>query len=254
MPPPLVGMGQSWGGYAIVPLESYLAGGAGQATKYSTSATKRMAKRRDKWKSIEEARQLFAKNPYFAAFDKEVFERVMKHDFRTLPDGSVELTTPKAQEVATMVRLNPSPESEGHDFESRKDFDGSAEQYAIPGFYRPEPAAIMKRLREITPPVLFLWGSESAHFLVEYRAFLEKNTGIGIGANGGMKNGGVTSVVVKGSNHPMPLEQPQATAEAMVPWIRIQIEKWNKEMDVSLKGKFYTKEVNPLWLKEMSKI
>jgi pimeloyl-ACP methyl ester carboxylesterase len=268
MPPPLIGIGQSWGGYpivqaalyhprlftAIVPLEPYLAGGRGDADNFSSAVTILMAHRRDHWNSLAEARSKLLANPYFAAFDKEVFERVMKHDFRHLPDGSVELVTPKAQEVATMVRLIPPKASDdGADYESRRE-SRDEKLEALTGFYRPEPGKTEQTVAELLPPTLYVWGQNSSLKETNLRQFLMKKTGTAPGANGGEREGMVESAVVPGATHPMPLERPRETAETMVPWIQKQIQRWDKDVEESMKGTVWTRKVNPRWLEAMSKI
>jgi pimeloyl-ACP methyl ester carboxylesterase len=268
MPPPLIAMGQSWGGYpivhaslshprlftAIVPLEPYLAGGAGKGSNFTQGVTILMAKRRDRWRSMTEVRRIFENNPYFAAFDRDVFERVMENDFRALEDGSVTLITPKAQEVATMVRKKPSPGENGSALESSKEYHGYLEQQAISGFYRAEPSTAAARIKDLVPAVLYVYGSASQYMFLGLRTLLIEQTGIAPGANGGVKGGKVAFVVVPGSGHPMPLEKPQETAEVMVPWIRDQIKRWDQELKEVSSGPFWSKQVDPTWLTALSKI
>jgi pimeloyl-ACP methyl ester carboxylesterase len=220
MPPPIVGMGQSWGGYpimqtalfhprlftAVVALEPFLSIGGAPVTMQGTTALL-MAKRRDRWSSREAARQALLKTPYYAAFDSDVFDRVMRYDLRDVPTETVPgqsqnsehppvtLTTPKAMEVATMIRPNPA----NHD-DPTSEFDPNVDQSMIPGFHRVEPSLIQRRLGFIRPQTLYVFATES---IVDksgsYLEFLMQNTGTGRGGNGGRAKGAVASAIVKGA-------------------------------------------------------
>jgi pimeloyl-ACP methyl ester carboxylesterase len=270
MPPPLIAMGQSWGGYpivqaalyhprlftAIVPLEPFIGSGGGRTpANFTYGVTFLMAHRRDKWPSLDTVRKSFLKNPYFAKFDKDVFEKVMENDFRHHPDGGVELITPKMQEVTTMIRKIPSVHSTtGADVESQKEYLGLNNQLAIPGFYRAEPGLIGLEIRKLSCAVLYMFGSESVHMFEGLRVSLLKETGTAPGASGGVKTGMVDSAIVSGSGHPMPLEKPRETAEAMVPWLNRRIRNWGEEVDRVESGEMWTKEVDPRWLKAIPRI
>jgi pimeloyl-ACP methyl ester carboxylesterase len=163
--PPIICIGQSWGGYpavsaallhprlfaAVVALEPLLitASLSPDQPGFPWTTAKLMARRRDTWKSKEEARTRLLAGAYFQAFDKDVFDKVMETDLRRTGNGEeVTLVTPKAQEVLTMMRLEES--------EKRRawtDMTGRLDQLIGPGFYRAEPAEVAKRLGAVRPAV-----------------------------------------------------------------------------------------------------
>lgn len=266
MPPPIIGIGQSWGGYpitraalihprlftAIIGIEPYLIAGEKEDSGFAAGASLGMIRKKENWNSLEEARSSILKNSYFAAFDRNVFEKVMQHDFRTTADGQVTLVTPKAQELATMVRIKPEA---GITSESASEYTNAVEQTVARGFYRLEPAVISHEICNLRPAALYVFGSIS---LVGQglRRYVMENTGIGPLGNGGRKSNMVSDVVVEGASHPIPLEMPKEAAQAMVPWLQEQIKRWDEQLEVYSRPTeyFWTSEVNPKWKKMMLKL
>lgn len=64
-------------------------------------------KRRDVWKSREEAKQSFSKNRFFAKFDPRCLDGYVQHGLTERADGKFTLAIPKKNEVA-IFRTNPS--------------------------------------------------------------------------------------------------------------------------------------------------
>ncbi|KAF2670598.1 alpha/beta-hydrolase [Microthyrium microscopicum] len=278
MPPPLVAIGQSYGGYpivqaalihprlftALVALEPMLVGGSSDAFSFAGITTRAMARRRDTWISREEARKALLKNPYYAAFDPAVFEKVMKHDLRDVSSSSsavvsgqtpVTLTTPKMMEVTSMMRIIPSTDDK-RPCAKDPDDEGEGAAHILPGFYRTEPDIIQHRLGNVRPSVLYVFAENSTipdH--VGYQKWLIERTGTGRGGSGGPAAGMVEGAWVKDSGHPMPLEKPKETAKAMTPWLNRQLELWQHDLTEDSKDtRFWTKEINPLWLFKLSKM
>jgi hypothetical protein len=51
------------------------------------------------------------------------------------------------------------------------------------------------------------------------------------------------------------LEKPKETAEAMVPWLKKQIERWYEEhLHENGHKEFWTNKINPKWLETFSKL
>jgi pimeloyl-ACP methyl ester carboxylesterase len=268
MPPPIIAVGQSWGGYpvlqaallhprlfaGVIALEPWVGNGSLQHSFAGDAATN-MARRRDRWASRAEAAKTLRATPYFAAFDADVFARVVRHDLR--PDGPaagasgpVTLVTPKAMEVATMMRAVPSPgDPEGGEFA------GADEQLVLPGFYRTEPVRMLDALRNLRPPALFVFGTESPVGRSMLRPFLLETVGTGEFGNGGREKGLVADAWVPGAGHPMPLEKPKETADAMAPWILQQVKRWEEQSACSRElGEFWVEKLNPEWVKAISKL
>jgi hypothetical protein len=150
--------------------------------------------RRDLWPSRDEARAKFQSSSFYQAWDPLVLDKWVEYGLRDLPTklypisedtmhgkSAVTLTTPKAQELFTFLRSSyidersglprGVPEEEMH----RDDIDDFP-------FYRPEPPQIFRRLPELKPAVLYLFGSDSD--LSSPKARREKlvMTGTGVGA------------------------------------------------------------------------
>lgn len=204
---------------AVVALEPLLTAGEGKNNFNGITALS-MAKRRDRWTSRQDARIALLKTRYYAAFDPEVFNRVVEHDLRDVPvegvfsqcpksqNPPVTLTTPKAMEVATMIRSNPKDSSSDYN-ELVSDYDGNIDQFILPGFYRAEPTLIQQRLGSIKPQVLYVFATESpVDTKGSYLNYLVKHTGIKRGGNGGKTKNAVASVMVYGAfSYPLLLHQ-----------------------------------------------
>jgi pimeloyl-ACP methyl ester carboxylesterase len=240
---------------AVVALEPFLVPGgsegqiAGVGLGFVDLATHAMARRRDVWGSREEARTAMLRIPYFAAFDKDVFELVVKHDLRPTGRGDeVTLVTPKAMEVATMMRMVDKEKGR-----LWSDYTGDKSLQILKAFYRSEPFHIARKLPEVRPPVLYVFATESVVRLHGYPEWLLDRTGTGEMGSGGVKKDKVNLVWIKGAGHPMPLEKPRETAEAMVPWIKKQIQRWVEESEMDA-GEFNVTKINPTWMEKLEKL
>jgi pimeloyl-ACP methyl ester carboxylesterase len=262
----IIAIGQSWGGYipvaaallhprlfaAVVAMEPFLAasGMVIDPRGMAGNTMRTMAKKRTHWASREEARSLLRRNAYFRRFDGDVFERVMEMDLRRTGNGEeVEFVTPKAMEVATMVRLIDGETGRGW-----SDFTGDRPEVVMSGFYRSEPHYIMERLADVRPPVLYVFGTDSIVAAKPFPEFLVENTGIGQLGSGGPKKGMVDVVYVEGADHPLPFEKPGGTAKAVVPWIQKHIQRWIEDGETKAKEPFYVTTINPAWLKKLEKL
>lgn len=269
MPPPIIGMGQSWGGYVpvscallhprlfagVVALEPFLAAlepslviEGGKRLGFAAITAKAMAKKKDTWKSRTEARTALLRSPYFARFDKDVFEQVIKYDLKlTGNGGEVTLTTPKAMEAMMMMRMQDREKGRRW-----SDWGGKAERQIAPGFYRSEPDIIKHRLKDVRPPVLYVFASESIVGSA-YADWLVERTGTGEMGSGGAKKGKVELVWVEGSDHPMPLEKPKETAKAIVPWVQKLVKSWLEEAQEDRRP-FWVSKVDPEYMKKLQKL
>ena len=277
MPPPIYGIGQSWGCNNIILLshfhqrllagmvliEPYLGTGRGhqaygtdRPTKHSQHRISLLARRRDTWTSREEAAAKLRATPYYAAFDARVFERVVKYDLRDMPTQqhphAVTLTTPKAQEVYLFSR--PDPPFPG--YEAAPDYKTRPEDtISVPGFYRGEAKHLKRIMPQLLPPILFLWGTESDIGNSAYPQTVIDQTGIGDEGNGGVASGQVQSKYVKGAYHAIHLEKPAKVAEEIGDWLKNGLENWRKERKKrEQQPPFNPSVLNPLWLQKLSKL
>ncbi|KAL8695852.1 MAG: hypothetical protein Q9201_007934 [Fulgogasparrea decipioides] len=281
MPPPIVGIGQSWGCVtlsmlavwhprlfsAIVSIEPMF--GLAYTPDLEEKPRAKMAikravsllvNRRETWPSREAAMEHLLANPYYGAFDPRVFERVIKYDLRDVPSKSedksssqaVTLTTPKTMETYTIIRPDPplSGFPEAPDYKTR-----TSQDVIVPGFYRGERTYFTHQLQYLLPPILYLWGTLSGYANTDYSNYILRQTGIGLGGSGGVASGKVCEAFVEGAHHPIPLEKPAAAAKVIAPWLREQIRTWEEEAERRSKEPlFATKTFHPEWVARISKL
>ena len=255
MPAPLVAIGQSWGTVTIAGLSlmhprlfaamvfleptfatnplirrKYRANGKADRSHRGVA----MAKRQDIWPSLATARERLRANPYYGAFDARVFERVMKYDLRPASAercaeigslDAVTLVTPKAMEVATMMR--PDPPLDGYpeepDFHNRP---GDIDTTIVQGFYRGEVVKMYEDLPCILPSTLLVWAGKSLAG-TGYAQDITSRIGTGYGGNGGVMTGRVKSVDIPDIGHPLPLEKPGVVAEVVAEWLQHESVTWS---------------------------
>ncbi|KAL4867104.1 hypothetical protein BDV12DRAFT_198586 [Aspergillus spectabilis] len=146
--------------------------------------------------------------------------------------AGVTLTTTKAQELAFFLRPsymnersgfpegNPKADMHPNDARLQTRIGGKD----IP-FYRPEPANLFRRLPEVKPPVLYLFGDKSDLSSFDARWEKMSKTGIGLGGSGGVPRGLVQEVVLL-CGHMVPMELVRESAEASAEFIHKRVRKW----------------------------
>ncbi|KAF2089266.1 alpha/beta-hydrolase [Saccharata proteae CBS 121410] len=281
MPPPIVGIGQSWGCVTIamaavmhprvfagvVFLEPTFAGKGDEEVRGDVRNHRagRMMQRKEGFANREEARRKMRANGYYGRFDPDVFEKVVEFDLRDVdgedegneelqanikrarnelkkrnerpenPGPPVTLTTPKSQEVYTLLR--PNPPLPGHPSIPPDNLTPTAPESIIPGFYRPEVTTIQSWIPYILPPTLLLWGCDSdVSHEHAYHSWLLEELGAGRGGNGGVKAGKVEEKWVEGAGHSLPLEKPKETAAAAAMWLEGRMEEWEGERVAMMEG------------------
>ncbi|KAL8721981.1 MAG: hypothetical protein Q9225_001456 [Loekoesia sp. 1 TL-2023] len=278
MPPPVVGIGQSWGAItvsmlavwhprlfsAIVSIEP-MVGRYYRPDLPEDHETKMQAKRtasllinrKDIWSSRGAASKHLLSNPYYSPFDPRVFERVIKHDLRDIPSESessplVTLTTPKTMEAYTILRADPPLTNfpEAADYKTK-----TARNIIVPGFYRGERSQYLESLQYLLPPILYVWGTLSEYANTDYSNDILQRTGTGLGGNGGVASGNVTETLVEGAHHAVPQENPAAAAKAIVPWLRKQFLTWEEAAQRrKYEAPFADKEFHPEWIERISQL
>ncbi|ERF74898.1 hypothetical protein EPUS_08950 [Endocarpon pusillum Z07020] len=194
--------------------------------------------RRDIWASRDEAAKSFKKSKFYAAWDSRVLERWLQYGLRDLPtilypdltegDQRVTLKTTKHQEVFTFTRPNFEGFERGH-FDRKRHIDMEPEIAVNLKFVRPEPLDIFRRLPNLRPSVLYIFGGDSDMSTAERRKAKMDVTGVGVGGSGGAKAGKVQEVVLPGIGHLVAMEAVGQCAESAAQWIDAELKIWNAD-------------------------
>lgn len=262
MPPPIIGIGHSLGGALLTVLSTWHprlftgliltepAYGPRKGVRWPTNhkmyPAVLVSKRRDTWPSPEEACKAFAKSPLFRSYDPRVIDKVVEHDLVDIssldetaraslgnvdPGRSVTLTTPKS--ITTSIWAHPRPKLAGFPANPGDDIPDEHVN-PIPGVGRPEAPVTWNALPFVWPPVLLVWGTESALY-GEKRKFSRRNIadviGTGHGGSGGLAKGQITEATIVGASHHVPFERPTDLAKAAATWSGMIQGAWLKRME-----------------------
>jgi hypothetical protein len=163
-----------------------------------------------------------------------VLDLWVQHGLRDLPtaihpspdpatEQRVTLTTSKHQELFTFLR----PTYRGDPVPDR---DAEVVNKEFPGypFYRAEPLHGYKRLPELRPSVLYVFGEESDMSGPEARRIKMEKTGTGVGGSGGAPKGRVREVVLD-CGHLVAMERVPQCADAIAGFLEAELELWRRE-------------------------
>ncbi|KAI9769112.1 MAG: hypothetical protein M1840_004463 [Geoglossum simile] len=198
--------------------------------------------RRDLWQSREDAESYFLKNRFYRNMDKRVLQRLLRYVIRNVPTElyelspivpktAVTLTTTKHQEVLTFLRPNYKGRSSDGKIvinrETHADVDPEA-KHIFP-FYRPESTQAFLNLPHLRPGVLYVFGELSYVSSPEDQEQKMQATGTGVGGSGGVKEGRVKKVVLKGIGHLVAMEAVDQTADAISTWLGMELQRWRQK-------------------------
>lgn len=208
-------------------------------------------RRRDLWDSRDAAAAAFARSAFYRAWDPRVLERWVRHGLRRLPtelypatstkpddDERVTLTTTKHQELFTFLRPT-YPRGRGYGVPDREDFENPDPDHPGYPFYRPEPLAAFRRLPELRPSVLYVFGAESDLSTPAQREAKMRRTGTGIGGSGGAAKGRVREVVLD-CGHLVAMERVPQCADAIAGFLPGELARWREaqsEVEEGRKGR-----------------
>ncbi|KAL2017186.1 hypothetical protein VTK56DRAFT_2506 [Thermocarpiscus australiensis] len=266
MPHPLVGIGHSMGGAQLTllslfnprlfcclvlldPVIQIANSGIGPAVASTT--------RRDLWDSRDEAAARFRQSKFYQSWDPRVLDLWIQHGLRDLPtelypsDNNnnnnpsdkkrVTLTTTKHQELFTFLR----PTYRARTRDDIPDFgdntpDGSTYNNYNDNkdnFYRPEPLYAFRRLPELRPSVLYVFGSASSLSTPALRRAKMERTGTGVGGSGGAAAGRVREVVLADCGHLVAMERVGPCAEAIAGFLPLEVGRWRRGWEAFVEGR-----------------
>lgn len=190
--------------------------------------------RRDYWPSRKAAAEKFQSSPFYQAWDPRVFAKWIEFGLRDLPTNlyptpnnatqpAVTLTTPKAQELFTFLRPSYVDKRTGLPCGNRIEEMHPEDIDDFP-FYRPEPPQIFRRLPELNPSVLYLFGNDSDLSSPSARQEKLQTTGTGVG--GSVASGGSVQEVVLPCGHLIPMELVKESAKSSADFISSTMSLW----------------------------
>lgn len=244
-PPPIMGMGHSFGGNALtnvsllhprlltslVLLDPVVSRYASSPDSKAVGPAASSMHRREVWPSLKDAEASFKRSPFYKSWDPRVLERWVDFGIRTIPgQDAVTLTTTKHQEVFTFLR----PSWDAYDAQGKTlihpelvpDLNPNLnEKYPTYPLYRSEGANTVDRLPNVRPSVLYVFGGKSDISPIHLQDEKMAITGTGLGGSGGAKAGRVKKVVGD-YGHLIPMESPKFCAQAAAEWIEAELQRW----------------------------
>lgn len=194
--------------------------------------------RRELWSSQDEAARNFKKSKLYAAWDSRVLARWLQSGLRKLPtalypnstegDQRVTLKTTKYQEVFTYLRPNFEIFEMG-EFDRKNHADMEPEAALGSPFVRPEPLEIFRRLPNVRPGVLFIFGGKSNLSTLERRNAMVSRTGVDVGGSGGAREGRVKETVLENVGHLVAMEAVGKCAQSAAEWIGTELKRWSAD-------------------------
>ncbi|KAJ5109723.1 hypothetical protein N7532_002368 [Penicillium argentinense] len=247
MPHPLIGIGHSMGGTQLAYLSLanprllrslVLIDPVIQSTNAGIIPGVSSTSRRDVWPSMDKAVSSFRRSKLYRSWDPRVLQhwieyglRPMEPDTHAAPDNSrnnspVTLATSKHQELFLYLRptYRETPGERYTDYEPSTD-RSQPESYP---FYRPEPMQIFRRLPELRPSVLYIFGKDSYFATPELREPKIVRTGTGVGGSGGVAAGRVQEAVLD-CGHMIPMEQIEECAKETANFVASEASRWENE-------------------------
>ncbi|PVH97043.1 toxin biosynthesis protein [Periconia macrospinosa] len=204
--------------------------------------------RDDLWASRASAESSLRSSPFFRSWDARSVDKFLSYGLRSVPTAaypisddsppaSVTLTTTKAQEAWTYLRMNASPYlTDGKDdkeFFLGKDMSRVSEEGHLNNREYvttcPSAALAFELLPYVRPSVLYVFGERSHINRPPRREDKLNITGTGTGGNGGLSQGRVECHVVQRSSHMMPLEKIHETASVLSQWLEKQLKDFERE-------------------------
>lgn len=203
------------------------------------------------WASRDEAEKYFKKA--HKKWDPRAHDLWMKYGLRDIRPGDrtpeapqesssvalkprVTLTTSLEQDVMFYLRPNFGGQKPASGDVLHPDIIGPPD--AISPFYRYEPILAWHLMKNIRPPVLYLFGDKSPFSGPQSREEKLKRTGRGVGGSGGHERGKVKAVAIPDCGHNLPFENTPRVSDEIVGWLKIEMERWEVEERAVYSGHF----------------
>lgn len=216
--------------------------------------------RRENWESREKAEASFKKNALFKSFDHRTLSAFLSHGLRDLDNGSVTLTTPKAQEAWSYVRSHfhsipedsTTPDARQQERMLNPEFlpfeGGGLETFA-----RGDSVHTMQSLPYLRPRTYYLIGERSHINQADQRKDILELTGTGGGGNGGVQDGGTEMKILSKTSHFLCFEAPKRVASEISEWLEKEMMRWQMEREYwaqvdTGKSKNNRKELSDKWI------
>ncbi|CRG83164.1 hypothetical protein PISL3812_00513 [Talaromyces islandicus] len=223
--------------------------------------------RPDLWPSAQDAQKYIRGNGFWRRWDPRCVDRYIRFGLRPAPtpshSGAVTLTTTKAQEAWTYLRLNTGPRDHGGGVETERflnvdlatvarEGDCNNPNYAL---VCPWSCIAFEYLPFVRPSVLYIFGEKSHINIPERRQDKLERTGKGLGGSGGVAANRVRSEILSKGSHMVPLEKIHDTARLLSSWLESQIRLYRAEKEFWDHGHDSEKSVqdgaalSPQWMK-----
>lgn len=195
--------------------------------------------RRDTWPSRAIAAEKFRASKFYQKWDSRVLDKWIEYGLTEIHDSAdsihaderpVTLTTLPAQEVFTFLRpAYDDPRMLAEHEQIQKDMHPD-DIDMNDNFYRPEPPSMLRKLPEIKPSVLYVFGRKSELSSSEARKTKVGLTGTEYCGNGGATKGRVQEVVLD-CGHLVPMEKVKETAEGSVEFVDQELKRWEARQE-----------------------
>ena len=203
--------------------------------------------RADVWPSFAAAEAAFRKSKFFATFDSRVLDNLVRYGLREVPtavyplsatvsEKAVTLKTSKHQEVWSYLRPNFTPRRKAS---SEPGFVPTREErllapdvdYQHQGTYnfgRHDMVVAFEYLPFLRPSAFNMFGGKSPMSSPELQVTKVDRTGVGLGGNGGVGQGGVEKHVFENWGHMFPCEHVADTARTVVQWLARELRQFEQ--------------------------
>ncbi|KAL2813466.1 hypothetical protein BDW59DRAFT_178235 [Aspergillus cavernicola] len=200
--------------------------------------------RPDVWSSLQDAERYIRGSAFWRTWDPKAVDQYIQFGLRPVPTAlypnsspsAITLTTTKAQEAWTYLRLNVTQDNSGGNYREHflaadlapipRDGHNNNPDYMT---VCPWSCIAFEYLPYMRPSVLFIFGEKSHINVPQRRAAKLERTGKGLRGNGGVAGGRVVAEILTGASHMAPLEKVHDTARVLSTWLASQIELYQTE-------------------------